>query len=324
MSSVAAKTIRPKVAVVGLGSQGGKHVRAALPLQARGQLELVATCDPQFISSAAKRHYQHFDAMVTQESLDIVILAVPNMYHQHMTKQALAKGCAVIKEKPVALSLEDVSELQRIAAARNLSVITCQQRFFKEEWLQLKALVTASKEKVVDFNFTFCVNDKQNSWYWDVTTAGGGVWLNMGWHSIQMIAWMLGDVKKVTFTSNSGGKRSWAYQTEHSVLATVTLQSGIVGTLFVSCVHPQQDSVRIKTKQTVISLSDTDSHIKLQKVENGSVQVVPVQQQRDPYQLQLETYLDWIAVSKNTLQSDQKILTALLSAEEQQGTGFYV
>ena len=301
----------PKLAIVGLGSQGKKHFEAALALEKQGVVVVVATCDPVLQTTNHGTHYQHFNQMLELEKIDVVIIAVPHIFHQNMCQQALEKGISVIKEVPVALTLDQVVDLQKRARKRKASVITCQQRFFKQEWIALQKLV-ADAEEILSFHFTFCVDDTIKSWYWDIDQSGGGVWLTMGWHPMQMIDWLFGLVKTVEVKIDSGRKRQWQYQMEHAALANVVLENGISGSIFVSCVHSKQDLVRVETKQGVISLVGK----KVAYIANGTSQTRVYQDVHDPYLLQLEASLKSISEHKTTLKQDREILKNILLATE--------
>jgi predicted dehydrogenase len=64
--------------------------------------------------------YADFDAMLTDDELDVIHLAVPNVLHYPMVKQVLAAGKHVMCEKPLAMTSEQGIELVELAKASKL------------------------------------------------------------------------------------------------------------------------------------------------------------------------------------------------------------
>src|SRR4051812_35519742 len=124
MSSVAARshtdTAVRRVCIAGAGFAR----RYAHAFQRAPGTEVVGVC-ARTIDSAAKvaasaggNPYTDFDAMLSNEGADIVVVATPNYLHHPMAMAALRSGAEVICEKPLGLDAEQAQELTSYAVSR--------------------------------------------------------------------------------------------------------------------------------------------------------------------------------------------------------------
>ena len=109
--------------VAGTGFIGPVHVEALRRLGVRVKGISSATLE---IAEEARQQlnlehaYPSFEAMLEDDELDVIHLAVPNVLHYPMVKQVLAAGKHVMCEKPLAMTSEQGEELVKLAAATNL------------------------------------------------------------------------------------------------------------------------------------------------------------------------------------------------------------
>jgi predicted dehydrogenase len=117
-----------KVAIVGCGKIADAHVEEARKI--RG-IEVVAVCDQEPIMAeqlavryAVPRWYTDCAEMLATESPDVLHITTPPQSHLALTRQAVAAGCHVFMEKPVALVHADVEALVAavVAAKKKLTV----------------------------------------------------------------------------------------------------------------------------------------------------------------------------------------------------------
>jgi predicted dehydrogenase len=121
-------TVTPRevaVAVVGLGF-GRNHARVFHELQG---VRLAAICDrdQERLAEVArgrnlKTYTDHLE-MLEQERLDAVIVAVPTRLHAVVAGDAIAAGCAVMVEKPIASTLDEGRRLVEQAEAARVPLM---------------------------------------------------------------------------------------------------------------------------------------------------------------------------------------------------------
>jgi len=120
-----------KAAVVGAGVFGTFHARK---YAAAVGVDLMAIVDPDPAQAGKLATELGVDAVsdlsVIGESLDIVTVACPAVFHYEVAKQALEAGCHVLVEKPIALKTAHADELIALAAEKGLVLqVGHQERF---------------------------------------------------------------------------------------------------------------------------------------------------------------------------------------------------
>lgn len=237
----------PTIGLVGLGNQGKKHLNSILDLQSKGLIKLVGLCDTsintiQFSRPTNAPFCLDYRDLYVKTKPEIVVIATPNYLHKQMSLDALSKNIHVIKEKPLATNYLDACEMILTSQEAGKFLITTQQRFFSPLFLKAKNIIP-SLGKIVSFSYRFTLNDTRKSWRWDLEKAGGGSWLNMGWHAVSVIQWLIGDIDSIELTWKVNGKREWDYKTDHSSFARVIVENNIIGSMFLSCAYLKKEEI---------------------------------------------------------------------------------
>jgi predicted dehydrogenase len=110
-----------RVAVLGVGRFGERHVRA-YARQPGVTVVAVADRDGVRARTVAERFgiaqwFEDGERLLDECRPDGVSVVTPGRDHLPSTLAALARGCCVLLEKPVAMSSEDVGEMQKAAGA---------------------------------------------------------------------------------------------------------------------------------------------------------------------------------------------------------------
>ena len=103
------------IAVAGLGRMGKRHARTLMTRVRRANL--VAVCSTDDSELAWARHYfaghvkvySSYAEMINHPDLQAVWVSTSTNVHAQQTLDAIAKNLHVLCEKPLALSLEEVS-----------------------------------------------------------------------------------------------------------------------------------------------------------------------------------------------------------------------
>jgi predicted dehydrogenase len=108
-----------RVAIIGLGAVT-RNIHLPAYAQLRDRVKVVAGCDVEARARdwAAGRLPETYDdpqEMIRQTRPDVIAVCTPPALHHEQTIAALAQGCHVFCEKPLAMSLEQADEM--IAAA---------------------------------------------------------------------------------------------------------------------------------------------------------------------------------------------------------------
>lgn len=117
-----------RIGIVGCGKIADGHADVVQYLEGA---ELVAVCDrePLLAEQLAVRYgiakwYGDFAEMLEKERLDVVHITTPPGVHLALTRQAVAAGCHVFLEKPLALTAADSRELIEtvVAGGRQMTI----------------------------------------------------------------------------------------------------------------------------------------------------------------------------------------------------------
>lgn len=116
---------RTRVAVVGYGYWGRKHVRVLNSLP--GVSVIVVDGNPDHLREADVQ-FPQLEASAASldevlDRVDAVLVATPPMSHAGIAMQALNAGKHVLVEKPLSTSVEDAEELVRAAATNNVQLM---------------------------------------------------------------------------------------------------------------------------------------------------------------------------------------------------------
>src|ERR1700757_4782261 len=112
------------VGLVGLGWPGQRHAEG---VQGSDLGQLYAACDlnaarrEAFAAKyAPKRLFADYDEMLADQSLQAVVISLPNSLHFPTTLKALHAGKHVLCEKPPTLNAEQMRQLRNEADSRGL------------------------------------------------------------------------------------------------------------------------------------------------------------------------------------------------------------
>jgi predicted dehydrogenase len=185
--------------VIGLG-MGKGHIRG-YKSHPGAEVVAVADPDPKRLAAAVEefkpvRGYASARAMLAKERLDVVSVATPNKFHRPLTLAALAAGCHVLCEKPMAMNAREGREMVAAARrARRRLMINFSFRFTEQAWA-LKQQVDAGVLGEVYFGRTVWHRRRGlpgfGGWFGQRKLSGGGPLIDLGVHRLDLALWLMG------------------------------------------------------------------------------------------------------------------------------------
>ena len=167
-------------------------------------IEAVADVNP----AAAERTAADLDAAVlpaaevlAHPALDLVYIATPPACHFEQAAAALASGRHVLVEKPLATSLDQARELERLAAQRGLICVAN----LLERYCPLAETVRRLRRSRLlgDLIHGLFINEAADEglgpdhWFWD-RSVSGGIFVEHGVHFFDLVASWLGQGRVVS------------------------------------------------------------------------------------------------------------------------------
>ena len=128
-----------KLGVIGFGGMGKWHAQNA----PRAGVEVVAVCD---IEEKKQREavemgyklYKSADELLADAEINTVILTVPNHLHKEMCIKAAKAGKNVITEKPAALNVQELDEMEAACKEAGVFFTSHQNRRWDRDMLTVK------------------------------------------------------------------------------------------------------------------------------------------------------------------------------------------
>ena len=198
-----------RVAVIGYGGMGGWHTKRLQEIP--GVVELAGVYDilPERNAAAEEngiKAYPSLEALLADDTIDAVTVAIPNDQHKPVCIQAMEAGKLVISEKPVTLCTAVLEEM--IAAANRCGVCFTvhQNRRWDEDFRIAKAIYESDKMGRI-FSIESRVHGSRGiPGDWRNTKAqGGGMVLDWGVHLLDQIL-MVDDGFTAIFMYENGVK----------------------------------------------------------------------------------------------------------------------
>ena len=204
------------IAIVGFGFMGRTHYGAWKKIPGA---KVVAICDVNLkqLTNKVKGNgkdadmttdftgvaiHDDFDALLAAGGLDVVDLTLPTPLHPPLVAKALAAGCHVLCEKPMALDAKACGAMIAAAAKAKGKLMIAQCLRFAPATKYIHDLVVSKKYgEVVSASFDRMSMAPgwggKKSWFLDEKVSGGMI-LDMHIHDADFINWTLGRPKSVT------------------------------------------------------------------------------------------------------------------------------
>lgn len=164
--------------------------------------------------------------------VDAAIIALPHSFHAPVSCAMLEAGKHVLVEKPMALNAAECGQM--LTAARSTGArlaIGHMRRYFPGLEIAKRLLDGGIVGAVRRFDFrdgyTYCW-PVASDFFFRKETAGGGVLLDTGAHTLDTLLWLLGDVAEFRYSDDAHGG------VEADCLIDLTLVSGARGVVELS------------------------------------------------------------------------------------------
>jgi predicted dehydrogenase len=243
-----------KIGIVGAGAMALRFLKA-VGKEVSG-VEFVAVYDvlATQLSDFGQLHprmrtYSQYDDLLDDPQVDAVYIATPVHTHRHLSVQAAQAGKHILCEKPMAVSLEDCQAMVASAETHNVTLqIGYMMRFhpshrYIKQAIQdgvLGEIQFAHIERTDFFDFKSADIPHHRMWFVDKSKSGGGAFMDLGCHLIDLLMFLVGDqVSEVNFLASPDEDLG----VELSGLASVSFQRGAVGTVFASWQVPLNDNI---------------------------------------------------------------------------------
>jgi UDP-N-acetylglucosamine 3-dehydrogenase len=202
--AVGERPFLPSVAVVGAGNMGRHHARL---LSQNRNVGDVVICDPDpRRRSALQLDYPvetvaDLDALLERRPLpSAAVVAVPTHLHHPIGSRLLSTGIPCLIEKPIAASLEEADDLERMARERGVTLAVGHVERFNPAVRELKRLIDGD----VIGEAKLLIARRAGPGPLPSKDRDSDVIIDIGIHDIDVLMYLLGGVPKSVFAA--GGR----------------------------------------------------------------------------------------------------------------------
>ena len=195
------------VAVIGAGNIGTVHAQTALVADCVGR---VSAADPvparreRVRRLGVDRVVSEYAELFSEDPPDVAVVAVPPDLHEPITMDAIAAGCHVFVEKPLARTPEETADMVAAADRAGVSLGVDHTMRYQPGIARLKEIYEAGELGAVPTATIWRINNGpfdpppaesgRGHWALDPETAGGGALLDLGVHLFDVLDWFFGEV----------------------------------------------------------------------------------------------------------------------------------
>lgn len=147
-----------------------------------------------------KDFYTDYKEMLKDPEIDAVLIATPHHLHEEQAVAAFNAGKHVLIEKPIARNLKEARNVMEAAKkSGKIGMIGFCQRFYNQHVDIKKQIEEGKIGNVLSARIHHYQNFRpaQTSWWLDAEKVGGGAVIGSGIHRLDLLRWLLGEVKRV-------------------------------------------------------------------------------------------------------------------------------
>lgn len=207
--------------------------------QAKGSaLQAVMRRNGALAEDYARRHgvprwYDRAEALIGDPEVDAVYVATPPSTHKEYALAAARAGKPVYVEKPMALNAGECEEM--LEACKNAGVplyVAYYRRGLPrfqrlKEWIDSGAIGDVRYVRTVHMSKPMAVSPDKEVWRVDPALSGGGLFLDVGSHTLDLLDYLLGPIRDADGHASNMGS---AYKAEDTVSGRYVFESGVHGT----------------------------------------------------------------------------------------------
>ena len=173
------------------------------------EISMVMRRDAVKAADYAARHqvpvwYSDADALINDPQVDAVYIATPPDSHLLYALKVAAAGKICCVEKPMALNTQQCAEMNAAFAAAGVPLFVAYYRRSLPRFLQIKQWLDTGRIGIVrhvQWNFSRSANPLDltgaANWRTDPAQAGGGYFVDLASHGLDLLMYLLGDITQV-------------------------------------------------------------------------------------------------------------------------------
>ncbi len=225
-----------RFALVGTGAIAPSYAQAFAQSE---HAELVGVADirteaaRELAKTAGCASYDSYDALAGECQFEAVILCTPPNTHAEISHYFLERRKHVLCEKPLSTNSKDARTMLETAKKAGVKLTMGSKFRYVDDVIRARSIVTSGiLGEIILFENAFTSHvDMANRWNSNPAISGGGVLIDNGSHSVDLMRYFMGPVADVHAVE---GKRAQGLPVEDTVRIFVRSVTGIVGNIDLS------------------------------------------------------------------------------------------
>jgi predicted dehydrogenase len=174
-------------------------------------------------------YHSDFRSMLREVDMDAVVISVPHRLLQPIGLAAAEHGKHILMEKPMAVTRNEARILLRACRDAGVRLMVNFAHRFRTEYHQASTMLKSGAigRPVLVLDIMTSGSSCLPAWVWDPETAGGGMMMYNGVHSIDRLAWLASS--PIAEVSAAIGTFSYPVDLEDNAVGTVRFHSGSLG-----------------------------------------------------------------------------------------------
>lgn len=259
-----------RVGVIGAGIIAEAHLDPASRME---NVQLAAIADileDRAKMLADKYHmaaYTDYRQMIGKEKMDIVIINLPHFLHKQASIECARAGCHLLLEKPMAMNESECDEIIQECEQNRIKLVIGHVIHFSSANMKAREMIQSGNlGKLLSITNTRYANyftSSRPEWFLHYNTAGGGIVMNLGAHSLDLIQFLTNS--RIESVHASVGKYAKGVEVEGNAQILATLKDGVTASITISGYNtvPQLETELIFTGG-MLKLSDSKLFISVE------------------------------------------------------------
>ncbi len=253
------------VGIIGTGWVSGEYIRA-FQADPRTEVRALASREKDRAHAKAEEHglssaraYEHFEKMLADPGIQIVVLATPHPLHVPEGIAAAQAGKHLVIEKPVALDLAGLRELQSAVAAAKVKTVVSFVLRWNPLFKNIRAMLDdgmIGKTFYAEVDYLHGLGPWYAQYEWNIKKEmGGSSLLTAGCHAVDALRWFVGKKAVEVFAyANTSPANPLRYEYEPNSVTLVRFEDGAIGKVAssIECVMPYVFNIQLLGDQGTI------------------------------------------------------------------------
>ncbi len=308
-----------RIGLIGAGNIARHHLRGYAALGTKAQVTAIADTDSDLLAERTKQTgatgYSSFTDLIASAEVDAVDICLPHHLHRDAIVAAAEAGKHILCEKPLCLTAEEAREVREAVQRAGVTLMCAHNKLFLPAVAKAKELVDSGElgeiyEVRTADSFYNDFDPATMGWRAHTATAGGGEYIDTGYHPTYMLMHLTGARPASVFSMMSKHRLTFM-EGEDSAQVLVRFDNGSVGQLMTSWAYqapPGAERFSVMGEKGSLSSDGMRLRVKLRAEEAERVYEYRMV---DPFAATVADFVECLLTGRRPLHTEAEGIDAL-------------